>query len=72
NSSDIHSATLRLFHKPPSGGGVCIHLFNKFPKLKQRKFWGSGLWSKRTYYASVGHISEDAVKKYIQTQKEKS
>lgn len=48
-----------------------VHLFNKFPKLKQRKFWGSGLWSKGTYYASVGHISEDAVKKYIETQKER-
>ena len=48
-----------------------VHLFNKFSKLKQRKFWGSGLWSKGTYYASVGHISEDAVKKYIETQKKR-
>lgn len=48
-----------------------VHIFNKFPKLKGRKFWGSGLWSRGTYYASVGHISEDAVKKYIQTQKER-
>ena len=49
-----------------------VHLFNKFSKLKQRKFWGSGLWSTGTYYASVGHISEDAVKKYIETQKERN
>ena len=48
-----------------------VHLFNKFPNFKQRKFWGSGLWSKGTYYASVGHISEDAVKKYIETQKKR-
>lgn len=48
-----------------------VHIFNKFPKLKGRKFWGSGLWSRGTYYASVGHISEDAVRKYIQTQKER-
>lgn len=48
-----------------------VHLFNKFPEIKQRKFWGSGLWSKGTYYASVGHISEEAVKKYIETQKQK-
>ena len=46
-----------------------VHLFNKFSELKKRKFWGSGLWSKGTYYASVGHISEDAVRKYIETQK---
>jgi putative transposase len=49
-----------------------VHLFNKFPEIKQRKFWGSGLWSKGTYYASVGHISEDAVKKYIETQTERN
>jgi putative transposase len=48
-----------------------VHIFNKFPTLKGRKFWGSGLWSRGTYYASVGHISEDALRKYIQTQKER-
>ena len=46
-----------------------VHLFNRFPKLKSRKFWGSGLWSRGTYYATVGHITEDSVKKYIETQK---
>lgn len=48
-----------------------VHIFNKFPKLKGRKFWGSGLWSPGAYYASVGHISEDAVKQYIQAQKDR-
>jgi putative transposase len=46
-----------------------VYLFHKFPKLKNRKFWGSGLWSRGTYYATVGHITEEAVKKYIETQK---
>lgn len=46
-----------------------VHIFNAFPKLKGRKFWGSGLWSRGTYYASVGHISEDAVRRYIESQK---
>ena len=46
-----------------------VHIFNTFPKLKARKFWGSGLWSRGTYYASVGHISEDAIRRYIETQK---
>ena len=46
-----------------------VYLFNRFPKLKSRKFWGSGLWSKGTYYASVGHITEESVRKYIETQK---
>jgi putative transposase len=48
-----------------------VYLFEKFPQLKQRKFWGSGLWSRGAYYATVGHLSEEAVKKYIETQKER-
>jgi len=27
-----------------------VHLFTLFPDLKRRKFWGSGLWSRGTYY----------------------
>src|SRR5579871_2398484 len=48
-----------------------IHLFNLFPTLKSRKFWGSGLWSRGTYYATVGHIAEETVRKYIEMQKER-
>ena len=48
-----------------------VYIFTKFPLLKQRKFWGSGLWSKGTFYASVGGVSEAAVKRYIETQKER-
>jgi len=48
-----------------------IHLFHKFPDLKGRKFWGSGLWSRGTYYSTVGHISEEVVKKYIEEQAKK-
>lgn len=48
-----------------------VQLFTKFPKLKARKFWGSGLWSRGTYYASVGHISEEAIRQYIETQKDR-
>ena len=46
-----------------------VYLFSVFPNLKGRKFWGSGLWSKGTYYATVGHISEEAVRAYIRSQK---
>lgn len=48
-----------------------VYIFNKFPNLKQRKFWGSGLWSKGTFYASVGGVSSEAVKRYIETQKDR-
>ena len=48
-----------------------VYIFTKFPDLKRRKFWGSGLWSKGTFYSSVGSVSEEAVKRYIETQKER-
>ena len=48
-----------------------IGIFTKFPKLKGKKFWASGLWSRSTYYGAVGHVSEDTVKKYIEDQKTK-
>lgn len=47
-----------------------VHVFHAFPKLKGRKFWGSGLWSRGTYYATVGHISDDTVRRYIESQRE--
>lgn len=46
-----------------------VYLFTKFPDLKARKFWGSGLWSRGAYYTSVGSVSEGAIKKYIEDQK---
>jgi putative transposase len=48
-----------------------VYIFTKFPDLKKRKFWGSGLWSPSKALFSVGHISEDAVKRYIETQKQR-
>lgn len=48
-----------------------VRIFTQFPALKGRKFWGSGLWSPSTYFGTVGHISEDTVRRYIQTQKER-
>lgn len=49
-----------------------VYIFTKFPDLKKRRFWGSGLWSKGTFYASVGGGSEEAVKRYIETQKDRA
>ncbi len=48
-----------------------IYLFTKFPDLKGRKFWGSGLWSPGTFYGSVGSVSQEVIKKYIENQKSK-
>ena len=46
-----------------------VHIFTAFPKLKERKFWGSGLWSRGCCYGSVGAVTEESVKKYIENQK---
>lgn len=48
-----------------------VKLFTQFPDLKKRKFWGSGLWSDGAYYATVGSVSEEAVRRYIETQKQR-
>ena len=44
-------------------------IFVKFPDLKGRKFWGSGLWSRGTYYGSVGNVNEETIRDYIERQK---
>ena len=33
-----------------------VHIFTAFPNLKERKFWGSGLWSRGCCYGSVGPL----------------
>lgn len=48
-----------------------VHLFNRFPKLRGQKFWGTGLWSSSTYCGTVGEVSENIVRKYVQEQKTK-
>lgn len=49
-----------------------IYIFEKFKDVKNRKFWGSGLWSNGCYYASVGNCTEKAVRKYIEQQRKDS
>lgn len=46
-----------------------VYIFAMFPKIKGKKHWGSGLWSRSTYYGAVGHVSEETIKKYIEDQK---
>ena len=43
-------------------------LFMEFPELRT-KLWKGKLWSSATYTETIGHISEETVKKYIVNQK---
>jgi putative transposase len=45
-----------------------VRLFSCFPALKKNKFWGTGLWSRGSYYGSVGQVSEKTVLKYVTNQ----
>ncbi len=44
-----------------------VYLFENFKDLKQRKFWGTGLWSRATYYSTI-EINDEILKKYINDQ----
>jgi len=48
---------------------TAITLFYKFPTLKKRSFWGSGLWSKGYYVGTAGEVSAKTIQKYIENQK---
>ncbi|ADR19968.1 IS200/IS605 family transposase [Calditerrivibrio nitroreducens] len=45
-------------------------LFIEFPDLKKQS-WRGHLWNPSTYIETIGHISEETIKKYIEDQKKK-
>jgi putative transposase len=47
-------------------GDSSVKLRKEFPKLKSRL---PTLWTRSYFVESVGHISEDTMKKYIENQK---
>lgn len=47
-------------------------LFKKFPKLKEFYNRSGSLWSKGYFASTVGKVSEETVKRYIQEQKTRS
>lgn len=48
---------------------LAVGIFKTFPTLKQKRFWGSGLWSDGTYYGSAGSVSAEIIKRCIENQK---
>ena len=52
--------------------GVSARLvFEKHPCLRDRMFTKGHLWSPSYYIGSVGHVSEETMKKYVETQKQR-
>lgn len=43
-------------------------LFEDFPYIKRRYLWGGKFWSRSTFVATVGSVSLEVVKKYIENQ----
>jgi putative transposase len=41
----------------------------EFPELRKR-YWGRRLWGKRYFCSTVGAVTEEIVKKYIEGQNE--
>lgn len=50
-------------------GNTARFLFKEFPGLKKR-LWGGHLWNPSYFVASVGENTEEAVRNYIESQKE--
>lgn len=49
-------------------GRSAIRIFEKYPELKKK--WHNEFWATGYYVTTVGDITEEAVKKYIQNQEE--
>lgn len=45
-----------------------IILFDEFPHIKRKFLWGGKFWSRSSFIATVGSVSLETVKKYIENQ----
>lgn len=43
-------------------------LYKEFPFIKKRYLWGGQFWSRSTFISTVGSVSLDVVKQYIENQ----
>jgi len=52
-------------------GTTAKMVFRKFPELKEKEFWGSGLWSPSYYVGTLGNASLETALKYLEKQEQK-
>lgn len=46
-------------------GVTAKRVFEKFPQLHRRKYWGDHMWSPSYYIGTHGNVSAETIKKYI-------
>ena len=51
-------------------GKSALMIYDKHPELGSK--WNKSFWARGYYVATVGNLTEEAIKKYIQEQSEKS
>ncbi len=51
-------------------GKSALMIYDKHPELQSK--WSKAFWARGYYVATVGNITEDTIKKYIQEQSEES
>lgn len=51
-------------------GRTAIRVFQKFPKLKQKLYWGNHFWSKGYCVDTIG-LNEEMIRKYVKYQEHK-
>jgi len=51
-------------------GKNALTIFDRHPELESK--WNKAFWARGYFVATVGNVTEDAIKKYIQKQYEES
>ena len=51
-------------------GKSALMLYDKHPELHEK--WNKAFWARGYYVATVGNVTESAIKKYIQEQSEET
>ena len=49
-------------------GASARMFFAQHPEIKKHKLWGGKLWSNSYFMSTLGNMSRDTVRKYIQNQ----
>lgn len=47
---------------------TAYRLFEEFPHIRKTKLWGGKFWSRSSFVSTVGSVSLDVVKQYIENQ----